>query len=237
VVHSLRHRARDRLRGAGCPEDVRWALLGHEEKTVAAGFGEGFPVPLLRKWIDKIGRAVVVRQCGNQNYEAPPSCCRRATEDGPSNRRVNRAPRNDSLVGNSFLHQWQRTERGINGLAPANLPPLPARWPVNAAGPAPAAPTRPFWKGYLKLSLVSCPIALFHGTSSTERVSFRQVNRARVDSSQSAGAAAPAVGGFGRLARRRRRARPIATTGTDYLKRNWPTRRLAHCAAPSPTDK
>jgi integrase len=55
VLHSLRHRAQDRLRAAGCPEDVRWALLGHEEKTVAAGYGEGFPVPLLRKWIDKIG--------------------------------------------------------------------------------------------------------------------------------------------------------------------------------------
>jgi integrase len=55
VVHSLRHRAQDRLRAAGCPEDIRWALLGHEERTVAAGYGEGFPVPLLRKWIDKIG--------------------------------------------------------------------------------------------------------------------------------------------------------------------------------------
>lgn len=55
VVHSLRHRAQDRLRAVGCPEDCRWALLGHEEKTVAAGYGEGFPVPMLRKWIDKIG--------------------------------------------------------------------------------------------------------------------------------------------------------------------------------------
>jgi integrase len=55
VVHSLRHRAQDRLRAAGCPEDLRWAILGHEEKTVAAGYGEGFPVPLLRRWIDKIG--------------------------------------------------------------------------------------------------------------------------------------------------------------------------------------
>ena len=55
VVHSLRHRAQDRLRAARCPEDVRWALLGHEEKTVAAGYGEGFPVPLLKQWIDKIG--------------------------------------------------------------------------------------------------------------------------------------------------------------------------------------
>src|ERR1035437_796948 len=55
VVHSLRHRAQDRLRAAGCPEDLRWAILGHEEETVAAGYGEGFPVPLLKKWIDKIG--------------------------------------------------------------------------------------------------------------------------------------------------------------------------------------
>ena len=54
VVHSLRHRAQDRLRAAGCPEDTRWAILGHEEKTVAAGYGEGFPVPLLKQWIDKI---------------------------------------------------------------------------------------------------------------------------------------------------------------------------------------
>ncbi|MCC7347126.1 MAG: Ku protein [Variibacter sp.] len=36
---------------------------------------------------------------------------------------------------------------------------------------------RPNWKGYLKLSLVSCPVALYPATSSTERVSFRQVNR------------------------------------------------------------
>ena len=39
------------------------------------------------------------------------------------------------------------------------------------------APARPYWKGYLKLSLVSCPICLYSGTSSTERVSFRQINK------------------------------------------------------------
>lgn len=55
VIHSLRHRAQDRLRAAGCPEDCRWAILGHEKETVAAGYGEGFPVPLLKRWIDKIG--------------------------------------------------------------------------------------------------------------------------------------------------------------------------------------
>ncbi|HEX5865110.1 MAG TPA: Ku protein [Casimicrobiaceae bacterium] len=36
---------------------------------------------------------------------------------------------------------------------------------------------RPNWKGYLKLSLVSCPIALYPATSAAERVSFRQLNR------------------------------------------------------------
>jgi DNA end-binding protein Ku len=38
-------------------------------------------------------------------------------------------------------------------------------------------PVRPYWKGYLKLSLVSCPIALYAGTASTERASFRQINK------------------------------------------------------------
>jgi integrase len=55
VVHSLRHRAQDRLRAAGCPVDYRWSLLGHEVETVAEGYGSGFPVPMLKKWIDKIG--------------------------------------------------------------------------------------------------------------------------------------------------------------------------------------
>ena len=38
-------------------------------------------------------------------------------------------------------------------------------------------PARAHWKGYLKLSLVSCPIALHPAVSPAERVSFRQVNR------------------------------------------------------------
>jgi len=55
VIHSLRHRAQDRLRAAGCPTDVRYELLGHEKKTVAAGYGVGHPLTLLKKWVDKIG--------------------------------------------------------------------------------------------------------------------------------------------------------------------------------------
>src|SRR5947208_6333217 len=37
---------------------------------------------------------------------------------------------------------------------------------------------RPYWKGYLKLALVSCPIALHAACSTAERVAFRQVNKA-----------------------------------------------------------
>ena len=36
---------------------------------------------------------------------------------------------------------------------------------------------RPSWKGYLKLSLVSCPVALYPATTTSERVSFRTLNR------------------------------------------------------------
>ena len=37
--------------------------------------------------------------------------------------------------------------------------------------------SRAYWKGYLKLSFVSCPIALYPATSAAERISFRQVNQ------------------------------------------------------------
>ena len=37
---------------------------------------------------------------------------------------------------------------------------------------------RPYWKGYLKLALVSCPIALHAACSTAERIGFRQMNKA-----------------------------------------------------------
>src|SRR4029450_6177944 len=33
------------------------------------------------------------------------------------------------------------------------------------------------WKGYLKLSLVSCPVALFPATTARDRVRFNVINR------------------------------------------------------------
>jgi DNA end-binding protein Ku len=38
-------------------------------------------------------------------------------------------------------------------------------------------PPRAYWKGYLKLSLVSCPVALFPASSEREKISFNQINK------------------------------------------------------------
>ena len=37
---------------------------------------------------------------------------------------------------------------------------------------------RPYWKGHLRLSLVSCPIQLFPATGEREKISFHQINKA-----------------------------------------------------------
>src|SRR5258707_15426035 len=37
--------------------------------------------------------------------------------------------------------------------------------------------SRANWKGFLRLSLVSCPVALYPATSDSEKVSFNQINR------------------------------------------------------------
>jgi Ku70/Ku80 beta-barrel domain len=37
---------------------------------------------------------------------------------------------------------------------------------------------RPYWKGYLKLALVSCPIALHAACLTAERIALRQINKA-----------------------------------------------------------
>ncbi len=36
---------------------------------------------------------------------------------------------------------------------------------------------RAYWKGYLRLSLVSCPIAIYPATSEREKISFNQINK------------------------------------------------------------
>ena len=36
---------------------------------------------------------------------------------------------------------------------------------------------RAYWKGFLRLSLVSCPIQLFPATTEREKISFNQINK------------------------------------------------------------
>src|SRR5262247_248535 len=36
---------------------------------------------------------------------------------------------------------------------------------------------RAYWKGYLKLSLVSCPVALFPASTEREKITFNQINK------------------------------------------------------------
>src|SRR5215217_8485739 len=56
----------------------------------------------------------------------------------------------------------------------------PCTWkPHPMRKPEPRSCTvRPYWKGYLKLALVSCPIALHAACSTAERIAFRQINKA-----------------------------------------------------------
>ena len=39
------------------------------------------------------------------------------------------------------------------------------------------APPRAYWKGFLKLSLVTCPVALYPASSESEKTRFHQINR------------------------------------------------------------
>src|SRR5262245_16042207 len=50
------------------------------------------------------------------------------------------------------------------------------RWPpVTREFTAMAA--RAYWKGYLKLSLVTCPVALYPASSKSEKTRFHQINK------------------------------------------------------------
>jgi DNA end-binding protein Ku len=48
--------------------------------------------------------------------------------------------------------------------------------PASVSG-VPAHGPRTNWKGFLRLSLVTCPVALYPVTSDSEKVSFNQISR------------------------------------------------------------
>jgi hypothetical protein len=45
---------KDRLRAAGVPEDVQKALMGHGTKSVADGYGHGYPPEMLREYLVRV---------------------------------------------------------------------------------------------------------------------------------------------------------------------------------------
>ena len=53
TMHSLRHRMKDKLRNTGCPEAVSMAILGHGTNTVAANYGSGYAIEVMRKHMEK----------------------------------------------------------------------------------------------------------------------------------------------------------------------------------------
>ena len=54
TIHSLRHRMKDKLRNTGCPEDVSLAILGHSSNTVAANYGSGYALEVMREHMEKV---------------------------------------------------------------------------------------------------------------------------------------------------------------------------------------
>lgn len=53
TLHSLRHKKKDDLRNIGCPEEISKVLLGHSSVEVAARYGAGFNLDVLRDWITR----------------------------------------------------------------------------------------------------------------------------------------------------------------------------------------
>ncbi|MDA9114234.1 tyrosine-type recombinase/integrase, partial [Alphaproteobacteria bacterium] len=54
VIHGFRHSFRDRLRAIECPSDIIDQLGGWRLKSVGQGYGDGFKIQILFKWIIKI---------------------------------------------------------------------------------------------------------------------------------------------------------------------------------------
>ena len=54
TMHSLRHRMKDKLRNTGCPEAVSLAILGHSTNTVAANYGSGYALEVMREHMEKV---------------------------------------------------------------------------------------------------------------------------------------------------------------------------------------
>jgi len=54
VVHGFRHSFRDRLRAVECPLEIIDQLGGWSLKSIGQGYGEGYELSVLSKWMNKI---------------------------------------------------------------------------------------------------------------------------------------------------------------------------------------
>jgi integrase len=54
VIHSFRHSLRDRLRAVECPPDIIDRIGGWSVGGVGESYGHGYPMPILRKWMERI---------------------------------------------------------------------------------------------------------------------------------------------------------------------------------------
>ena len=54
VVHGFRHSFRDRLRAVECPSEIIDQLGGWSLKSVGQGYGKGYELSVLSKWMNKI---------------------------------------------------------------------------------------------------------------------------------------------------------------------------------------
>jgi integrase len=54
TMHSLRHRMKDKLRNSGCPENLSMEILGHAQGSVAANYGSGYAIEVMREALMKV---------------------------------------------------------------------------------------------------------------------------------------------------------------------------------------
>ena len=54
VIHSFRHSLRDRLRAVECPSDIVDDIGGWKTSGVCHGYGNGYPLEVLERWMKKI---------------------------------------------------------------------------------------------------------------------------------------------------------------------------------------
>lgn len=60
TMHGFRHAMRDRLRAVECPADIVDQIGGWQTDGVGHGYGKGYPLEVLRKWMKEATRAGMV---------------------------------------------------------------------------------------------------------------------------------------------------------------------------------